>query len=336
MVALNIDFADYFTLETMPPSDGAAVLIAFAFGAIACAFVIGAIKGGRERREILRRLEVRLVATKAAPATVLGHKTFMMLKELGKDVSLEESSTGEQVAIKRLFILYLDELEALHGLLMHVTGFSLHRNVLRYIDVYRESTMHLTLVMEYADGGSMTDFISKHTLHEGQKAQCMLDIARGVEHLHKNGHVHGSISANHILLAFEPLHKNHRKNDIDKSLFRCLISGMCLEATVGSTRSDELSERPSTMMYCAPEARKIKPKRSDRMDIWSCGVLCYWLLVGTIPSVCDKPHVFTPMDWSACPIAYRKLVRDMLDEEPLNRPSAQDVVEQLNAINSAT
>jgi serine/threonine protein kinase len=219
-------------------------------------------------------------------------------------------------------------------LLAQVCAIPAHPNVLSYFTAYPVSTIHLDLVMEYADGGSLVEFLSKNTLDAGQTAKCMLGIALGLQHLHTCGHLHGSISPHRILVSTTalPTSGGTALSGAGTDL-RCMLSGMCLEPTISSVRSEESRESQSSLVYYAPEIRSTTPKRSDKMDIWSCGVLFLWLLGALPPTISTgRRRKFERMDCSACPPRYRPLVESMVDLEPRERPGASDVVKALRSI----
>jgi p21-activated kinase 1 len=77
---------------------------------------------------------------------------------------------------------------------------SRHANVVNYIDsfVYKNG---LWVVMEYMEGGSLTDVITANLTTEGQIAAVSREIAQGLQHLHTHGVIHRDIKSSHVLLS---------------------------------------------------------------------------------------------------------------------------------------
>jgi p21-activated kinase 1 len=77
---------------------------------------------------------------------------------------------------------------------------SRHPNILNYIDsfLYKDE---LWVVMEYMEGGSLTDVINANLMSEGQIATISTETCQGLEHLHRHGITHRDIKSNNVLLS---------------------------------------------------------------------------------------------------------------------------------------
>ena len=75
-----------------------------------------------------------------------------------------------------------------------------HANLVNYVDsfLYRNEVW---IVMEYMEGGSLTDVIAANLMTEGQIAAVSREIAQGLEHLHEHGVIHCDIKSSHVLLS---------------------------------------------------------------------------------------------------------------------------------------
>jgi p21-activated kinase 1 len=77
---------------------------------------------------------------------------------------------------------------------------SRHTNIVNYIDslLYRNE---LWVVMEYMEGGSLTEVITANLMTEGQIAAVSREIAQGLQHLHERGTIHRDIRSDNVLLS---------------------------------------------------------------------------------------------------------------------------------------
>jgi serine/threonine protein kinase len=75
-----------------------------------------------------------------------------------------------------------------------------HANIVNYIDsfLYKDE---LWVVMEYMEGGSLTDVVTAILMTEGQIAAVSRETARGLQYLHKLGVIHRDIKSSHVLLS---------------------------------------------------------------------------------------------------------------------------------------
>jgi p21-activated kinase 1 len=75
-----------------------------------------------------------------------------------------------------------------------------HTNIVTYIDSFLY-TNGLWLVMEYMDGGSLTDVVTADFMTEGQMAAVSKETAQGLQYLHKHGVIHRDIKGDNVLLS---------------------------------------------------------------------------------------------------------------------------------------
>lgn len=141
-----------------------------------------------------------------------------------------------------------------------------HPNVLKLIDVW-ESPKVLYLILDYVEGGELFDLLIKESpLSESEALRYFRQIILGTLYCHSFGICHRDLKPENILL---DLNKNVKLADFGMAALE--TKGKLLETSCGSPH------------YASPEIVNGLKYHGSASDVWSCGVILYVLLSGTLP-----------------------------------------------------
>lgn len=104
---------------------------------------------------------------------------------------------------------------------------SRHPNIVNYIDSFLHKN-ELWVVMEYMEGGSLTDVVTANLMTEGQIAAVSRETCQGLEHLHRHGVIHRDIKSDNVLLSLT--------GDIKLSAYLILSDSSCCLTFVFESR----------------------------------------------------------------------------------------------------
>ena len=144
-----------------------------------------------------------------------------------------------------------------------------HPNIVSLVD-YFEDDEFIYIVMDYLSGGDLLEYIGNKEELISEKIACRIikNIAKGIKYMNLFGLIHRDLKPENIV--FE------KKDDI-KSL---KIIDFGLTKTLG--RQEKTNEAIGTITYLAPEIFTHKPY-NHKVDIWSIGIILYFLLSGCLP-----------------------------------------------------
>ena len=141
-----------------------------------------------------------------------------------------------------------------------------HKNIIQLYDIM-ESKRNLYFVMEYCKGGELFDYIvKKKRLKEQEACIFFQQIINGVEYLHNQGIIHRDLKPENLLLD----DNNHIKiSDFGLSTFY--------------SKNNYLQTACGTPSYAPPEMLEGQEYNGEATDVWSCGIILYAMLCGTLP-----------------------------------------------------
>ena len=86
-------------------------------------------------------------------------------------------ATGKKVAIKEMDLSNQPRKELIVNEIL-VMKESQHPNIVNFLDAYLVKSNELWVVMEYMEGGALTDIIENNTLEEDQISSICLEVCR--------------------------------------------------------------------------------------------------------------------------------------------------------------
>ncbi|XP_030413333.1 serine/threonine-protein kinase MARK1 isoform X2 [Gopherus evgoodei] len=197
---------------------------------------------------------------------------YRLLKTIGKGnfakVKLARHVlTGREVAVKIIDKTQLNP-TSLQKLFREVRIMKIlnHPSIVKLFEVI-ETEKTLYLVMEYASGGEVFDYLVAHGRMKEKEARAKFrQIVSAVQYCHQKYIVHRDLKAENLLL------------DADMNI-KIADFGFSNEFTVGNKLDTFCGSPP----YAAPELFQGKKYDGPEVDVWSLGVILYTLVSGSLP-----------------------------------------------------
>ena len=219
---------------------------------------------------------------------------------------------GIQVAVKRIH----DEIICDHNLQlfqreMNMAARLRHPNLIQFIGARMEGEM--MIVMELMATSLRSELRREAYFQPLLVKAISLDVARGLNYLHliqPDPLVHRDISSANVLLEVIQLNQ-----------WRAKLTDYGSVNLLRQLRT----ENPGSPAYAAPEA--FNPRlQSPKMDIYSFGALVLEMLTGRLPTPDDRPGLLRRVHHDQL----LRLIRRCLSDNPEDRPSASDIIIELN------
>ncbi|CAO2838131.1 unnamed protein product [Amaranthus hypochondriacus] len=266
-------------------------------------------------------------------------KKYKFGKELGRGefgvtYQCTELETGESYACKTISKgkLRTDiDIEDVRREVQIMKQLPKHINIVAFKEAF-EDKYTIYLVMELCEGGELFDrIVDRGHYSERAAAHVLKIILQVVKVCHDHGVIHRDLKPENFLFA----------NKNESSALKAIDFGLSIFFEPGQ----RFSEIVGSPYYMAPEV--LKRNYGPEVDIWSAGVILYILLCGVPPFWAEEgiAHAIVrgEMDferdpWPKVSPQAKDLVKHMLDQNPYNRITVEEVLSHpwmKNAANTA-
>ncbi|KAK0662519.1 kinase-like domain-containing protein [Cercophora samala] len=215
-------------------------------------------------------------------------------------------STGQQVALKIISRKKLISRDMQGRVEREIEYLQLlrHPHIIKLYTVIKTPT-EIIMVLEYA-GGELFDYIVQHgKMREDEARRFFQQMLCAVEYCHRHKIVHRDLKPENLLLD-----ENLNVKIADFGLSNIMTDGNFLKTSCGSPN------------YAAPEVIGGKLYAGPEVDVWSCGVILYVLLVGRLPF--DDEHI---------PSLFAKIAKGSYMVPTWMSPGASTLIKKMLVVN---
>ena len=148
-----------------------------------------------------------------------------------------------------------------------------HPNLVRFIHSQRKGP-YMWIFCQYHPCGDLDSYCSQHSLTEAQKVDIMVQMTRGLQHLHSQQPpiAHRDIKPENLLVEEEE----------GKAVVKLCDLGLAKKTEKQAGVTKMLKTRCGSNNYMAPELHKLdkdnQVKYTRKVDIFSCGILFHSLM----------------------------------------------------------
>ncbi|XP_055720531.1 serine/threonine-protein kinase PAK 6-like isoform X2 [Salvelinus fontinalis] len=229
-----------------------------------------------------------------------------------------EKHSGRQVAVKMMDLRRQQRRELLFNEVVIMRDYQ-HRNV---VEMFKSALVEeeLWVIMEYIEGGALTNIVSETRLSEEQIATVCEAVLQALAYLHSQGVIHRDIKSDSILLTLD--------GRIKLSDF-----GFCAQISKDIPKRKSLVGTPYWM---APEVISKSPY-STEVDVWSLGIMVVEMVDGEPPYFSETPIAAmrrlrdepapTVRNTTQVSPVLKDFLNRMLTRDPVERASATDLLE---------
>lgn len=203
------------------------------------------------------------------------NKTYDSLKRIGQGASggvytARNVETNVTVAIKQMDI----HRQAKKSFIINeikVMNTHKHPNIVNFMESYLKDGK-LWIIMDYMEGGCLTDIVTKCILNEPQIGVVCRETLKGLQFLHSNHILHRDIKSDNILLSLN--------GDIKLTDF-----GFCAQINNVQMKRHTMVGTPYWM---APEI-VLRKGYGPKIDVWSLGIMTIEMIDGEPPYLYEAP-----------------------------------------------
>ncbi|OUM61009.1 hypothetical protein PIROE2DRAFT_68266 [Piromyces sp. E2] len=143
-----------------------------------------------------------------------------------------------------------------------------HPYIIKTYEVIEDND-YIGIIMEYASGGELFEYILAHRyLEEYEAKRFFAQLLSGINYLHKNHLVHRDLKLENLLL---------------DNIHNIVITDFGFATESHSDENKFLTTSCGSPCYAAPELVVNDGYVGEAADIWSCGVILYAMICGYLP-----------------------------------------------------
>ncbi|KAJ7586513.1 hypothetical protein C8J56DRAFT_1026825 [Mycena floridula] len=209
-----------------------------------------------------------------------------------------------------------------------------HPNVLPLYGIYyldHRETSQACIVSPWMEHGNLLKFLTTAP-EQVNRSSLILDIASGLEYLHKQTIIHGDLKALNVL--------------VTPSLRACIMDfGLSMIATSQMATSSASSNNAGTLAWQAPETMSHVGRNTQKSDMYSFACVCYEIFTGK-PPFCEHENLRemaimlkvlnnerpTQPASSELNDTVWNCMTDCWKHNPDERPTAGEIVQRLSAM----
>ena len=191
-------------------------------------------------------------------------------------------------------------------------------NVYDFVIDKERDNWQFDILTDFSSRGPLADMLRTFGSLPLQRARpCAIELLEALDFYHKNGIVHGSLSAKNVLLCM-----SSQSNIIFKLADAAVQHGLRLileDSKAGPNRDISISP------WSSPESAESIAGKTRKSDIWDFGVLLVQLVMGL--GICER-HA-TPLRFinnAGLSEAFQDLLRDVFRNDPRKRAAAFDII----------
>ncbi|XP_073673725.1 serine/threonine-protein kinase PAK 4 [Garra rufa] len=263
------------------------------------------------------RAALQMVVDPGDPRTYLDHYIKIGEGSTGIVCIATVKTTGKLVAVKKMDLRKQQRRELLFNEVVIMRDYH-HENVVEMYNSYLVGD-ELWVVMEFLEGGALTDIVTHTRMNEEQIATVCLSVLKALSVLHSQGVIHRDIKSDSILLTHD--------GRVKLSDF-----GFCAQVSKEVQRRKSLVGTPYWM---APELISRLPYGPE-VDIWSLGIMVIEMVDGEPPYFNEPPLKAMKMIRDNLPPKLKNLHKvspllkgfldRMLVRDPAQRAAAQELL----------
>lgn len=194
-----------------------------------------------------------------------------------------------------------------------------HPHIVKIYEYFTDEE-NFYISMEYLQGGNLIDKLEEIDILDEYSVCCIMEqLLSCVHYLHLNNIVHRDLKLENILLEV--------RRDLDIKLIDFGLATYY--------KNKRLIDLCGSSYYIAPEVLDLN--YDNKCDIWSCGIIMYFLLSGSPPflgnnveelyeNIKSCKYKFDSKIWSSVSEEAIDLIKKMIQPDPNKRISAQDAL----------